>query len=191
MNSIFFHLSQLLDYKNTIKTRMIYNTEKVLAAKSFTTTTKGWHNQTNKPNRIFKAHKPPCSCVINTRFMSLQVWHGSCFIFTTELSHLILASSAYSFQVQKWRWSWQVIWPRSHMWHLYILTPNAVCIFFFLRCSWQSIFFSPDEHHRMRCKMPQLPESGISHTNSVLSKKKYADFIVAEGKFKMLITVSL
>lgn len=47
--------------------------------------------------------------------------------------------------------------------------------------------FSPGEHHIIRHKMPQLPESGIS----ILSKKMYTDFIVAEENFKMLIIVSL
>lgn len=141
VNSIFFQLSQLLDYKTTIKIRWIYNTEKVLAGKSFTTTTKDWQKQTNKPHRIFKAHKPPCSCVINIWFMSLEVWHGSCCICTSELSYLILTSSAYSFQVQKWRWSWWVIWPSSHKSHLYIIIPKAACIFFFSDAAGNQLFF--------------------------------------------------
>lgn len=40
MNSISFQISQLLDYKTTIKTRKIYNTEKALAGKTFTATVK-------------------------------------------------------------------------------------------------------------------------------------------------------
>lgn len=162
----------------------------MLAGKSVTTTTKDWQKQTKNPHKIFKAHKPPCSCVINIRFMSLEVWHGSCCICSTELSYLVLTSSAYSFQVQKQWWSWQVIWPHSHTSYLYILVPNALCIFF-SQMQLANIWFCAGEHHRIRCKMPQLPESSISHINSIPSKKIHADFIVAEEKFKMLITVSL
>lgn len=63
MNSVFFQISQLLDYKTTIKTRKIYNTEKALAGKTFTATMKDWQKKKIKikPDRILKDYKPHCS----------------------------------------------------------------------------------------------------------------------------------
>ena len=48
---------QFLDYKNTIKPRKIYSTEKAPAGKSFTATTKDW-SEKKKPNQFTEFWRP-------------------------------------------------------------------------------------------------------------------------------------